>query len=141
MNYIREGELAFGTETAVARILIVDDDSPLRRMPRLLLEADGHQVHDDADGAAALRLGRQVALDLFICDVFMPDQDGLETIQQFRRAFPAVPIVAMSGGGWGSLMDLLPVARHLGADRILRKPFGRGDLLALLDDLQARQPA
>ena len=69
--------------------------------------------------------------DVLITDIFMPDQDGLETIQQFRREFPQVKIIAMSGGG-DTLRNVsyLFSAREVGAVEVIRKPF-EGE--ALLD--------
>jgi len=119
----------------VARILIVDDDLHVRRTLRLLLEASKHEVLDAANGRAGLRLAEQARVEVLLCDVFMADQDGLETMLTFRQNYPGVPIVAMSGGGFGGLMDMLPASSRLGADRILYKPFNLAALVALLDEL------
>ncbi len=119
----------------MARILIVDDDHQVRRLLRLLLEADNHEVLDAPDGRAGLRLAGQAPVDAFFCDVFMDGQDGFETMRAFRCNFPGVPVIAMSGGGFGGMMDMLPAARWLGADRILYKPFNHAGLRALLEEL------
>ena len=123
-------------------VLVIEDNAFMRSLMRGLLTHIGVKtVYEAADGVSALRLAQKVAMDVVICDVFIPEQDGLETIQRFRRIFPVLPIVAMSGGGCGSLMDLLPMARHLGADRVLHKPFGRATLVSLLEEVLAVKPA
>jgi CheY-like chemotaxis protein len=119
----------------VARILIVDDDPQVRLLLRLFLEGYNHEVFDAPDGRGGLRLAEQVRVDAFFCDVFMDDQDGFETMRAFRAAFPGVPVVAVSGGGFGGMLDLLPTARRLGADRVLYKPFNQANLLSLLDEI------
>jgi hypothetical protein len=67
--------------------------------------------------------GSRAAVDLVFCDLFMPDKEGLETIREIRRDHPGVPVVAVSGGGFAGRLDLLGVARRLGAVQAIRKPF------------------
>jgi CheY-like chemotaxis protein len=66
--------------------------------------------------------------------MFMPERDGIEIIQEIRRLQPDLPIVAMSGG-WRTMKSAqtLEVARALGADAVLSKPFDRESLLAALN--------
>lgn len=110
------------------RILVVDDSpSALQTVETILTEA-GYQVHTCSSGECAARKLQREAFDLIVTDIYMPDRDGLEVIQDARRTCPDVPIVAMSGiTGEGSM---LIVARHMGACQILQKPFSRADLLA-----------
>ncbi len=100
------------------RILIADDDPGVRNLLRSLLEMDGHEVFDACNGPLAVALGRLYLPDVFLCDLCMPEVDGLETIRAFREALPDVPIIAMS-----ALVDLLPAASDLGAAGVLAKPF------------------
>ncbi len=115
----------------MARILIADDEPLLRKLLGLLLRPEGHEVAEAADGAEALHACRAAPFDLLLCDLLMPNMEGLETIQAARREFPGLKIVAMSGrvrcGG-----DLLKVAGLTGADAALAKPFSREDLLGAL---------
>ena len=68
--------------------------------------------------------------------MFMPDKDGLETIMALRRTHPGMKIIAMSGGGFKGTVDVLHVAKKLGARRTLNKPFTREQLLdALREEL------
>jgi DNA-binding NtrC family response regulator len=114
----------------MARFLILDDDEDLGTIVEMILQMEGHDtaVLKRADEAAALQRSRPA--DVLITDIFMPDQDGLETIQQFRREFPQVKIIAMSGGGdMLRNVSYLFSARELGAVQVLRKPFEKEALL------------
>ena len=83
----------------MTRILVVDDDDQIRALLREVLERDQFEVMDAADGDAALALQRKYPADLIITDLIMPAKDGIETIMEFRKEFPFVKIIAISGGG------------------------------------------
>lgn len=119
----------------MGRVLIVDDDDQVRAVLRRTLEGGGHQVTDAPDGKAGARLYRQQPADLILMDIIMPEQEGLETIQELRRDFPDVKIIAISGGGRGSAANYLVLARKLGADLALEKPISHQDLLRAVDRL------
>jgi CheY-like chemotaxis protein len=125
----------------LARILIADDDYRLRGLLRHFLTSKGHEVLTAPDGGLALAQAQLWSPELFLCDLFMAEVDGVEAIRGFRAAFPDVPIVAMSGAAWGGQLDMLPTAKLLGATRILAKPFSLADLSHLLDDLLGRLKA
>lgn len=115
------------------RLLVADDDADMRQSMRLLLERAGHEVELAQDGARALELQRSRPADVLITDIFMPEKDGLETIERFRLEFPSVRIVAMSGGGVHVKGDrYLTTAEVAGADAVLRKPFEKDALLEAL---------
>jgi DNA-binding response OmpR family regulator len=118
----------------MARILVVDDETGVRAALERILTHCGHQVLLAAEGREAVRLNRTAPSDLIIVDVFMPDQDGLETITQLRNDFPEVAIIAISGGYDGS-GAMLSIARELGAARILEKPFDYETLVRAVDEL------
>ena len=85
-------------------------------------------------GTEALRVLNVSHLDLLLTDIFMPEKDGLETIQIVRRQFPAVHIIGMSGGGAsGRAAEALDHARVLGAQAIVAKPFKAVELLQLVE--------
>jgi two-component system, chemotaxis family, chemotaxis protein CheY len=114
------------------RVLVVDDDADLRLVLRLALEAAGYAVEVAASGAEALRLQRERPADILITDIFMPDSDGFEAIEAFRREFPGTRIVAMSGGAQRAKLDYLASARLVGADATLQKPVEIETLLQVL---------
>ena len=83
-----------------------------------------------ADGAAALALLRERRTDLLLTDIFMPGQEGIETIWRCKAQFPQTRIIAMSAGGDASIkLNFLPAAALIGADATLRKPFDADQLL------------
>jgi CheY-like chemotaxis protein len=114
----------------VPSVLLIDGDDQFRPSGRLALERRGHRVREAGDGAEGLRAYREAGADVVPLDVFMPGQDGLETLRQLRRLDPAARVVVMSAGGPGPSGDFAPAALALGAAAALRKPFGMPELLA-----------
>lgn len=116
------------------RVLVVDDNPDMRDSTRHLLEKLGYQVETAPDGAAALRAQRSQAVDVVITDIFMAGTEGMETIASFKRDWPDVRVVAMSGGGSVAKKDYLEAAVQVGADATLQKPFTLQALVAALTD-------
>ncbi len=115
----------------MARILIIDDDAEFRTTIGKILQAANYEVVLAADGDEGIKQQHAKPMDLIITDLFMPNREGLETIQLLRKDFPEVPIIAMSGGDMSGTM--LTIADKVGADKILQKPF---DAQILLDAIQ-----
>jgi two-component system response regulator (stage 0 sporulation protein F) len=110
----------------MATILVIEDDDSVRGLLAYWLKQAGHKVLQACDGAAGLRAIEGQPADVVVCDLFMPNKEGLETIPELRRRFPKTRIVAISGGSID--FDFLPTAKMLGAHLTLKKPFN-GDLL------------
>ena len=117
----------------MTRVLVVDDDADVRAVTRLMLANAGVTVVEADDGTTGIRVFRDVGADLVLCDLFMPGIDGIEVIGELRGEFPGVKIVAMSAGGFGGRLDLLTVARCVGAVEILQKPFTQEALLETVE--------
>lgn len=122
----------------MAYILVIDDDPQHRTMLQSLLRLDGHDVATLDSGDRALLSCRQRPPDLVVLDVLMPIKDGIETTIELRQAFPALKILAISGGR----RTLTPAfnlesAALVGADATLPKPFTRSELLACITPLLA----
>ena len=83
----------------MARILIAEDEEPLRGLVARALMEDGHEVETAADGAEALdKLQREGGrFDLLLADIKMPVMDGLALALAAARDFPALPILLMTG--------------------------------------------
>jgi DNA-binding response OmpR family regulator len=120
------GQIAF-----VANIIVIDDDPDIRELIKSALESAGHKVSVAPDGREGIRQCRAAQFDLVITDLFMPEQEGLETIKQLRMQAPDVRIVAISGKPTGGTM--LEVAKRLGADAVLPKPFMSDELLEIVE--------
>lgn len=117
-------------------ILIIDDDANLRDSLRRTLQKAGYTVVEACDGVQGLQSLTTIPIDLVLLDVFMPDKDGLDTIRDLRVTKPDLRVIVMSGGGTKGSVDVLQIARYLGASRTLVKPFSRGRLLeAVWDEL------
>lgn len=125
----------------MALILVVDDDDQVRAMLQTTLTRAGHDVLDAPDGKQAIELFRQQPADLVIMDIIMPEKEGLETILELKREFPAVQIIAISGGGRLGPESYLESARRFGAARAFIKPIDREELLAAIEDLLGSREA
>ena len=119
----------------MAKILVIDDDDTVRLSLRLALEDADHQVEEAGDGLEGLNRFQANPADLVITDIFMPEKEGLETIDEIKRLSPATKIIAISGGGRMDPQDYLETARQLGADQALFKPFDIAQLVAVVADL------
>jgi DNA-binding NtrC family response regulator len=116
------------------RVLVVDDSADMRMSTKQLLEQLGYEVETAPDGAAALRAHRAREVAVVITDIFMAGTEGMETIASFKREWPQVRVIAMSGGGARAKMDYLEAAAYVGADATMQKPFTLKALLAALGD-------
>ncbi len=122
-----------GEAGAVALILVIDDDGFYRGVIRRILEDGGHQVLETEDGREAVDLYRQFRPDVVVTDIFMPGMDGGEVIRALRAVDNHVKIVAVSGGGAFYDVDVLDMARKLGAAVILRKLDPKERILGEVD--------
>jgi len=116
----------------VPHIHIVDDEALIRELFRRILETEGYEVTDSADGNAALALCRRQPPDLIIIDLIMPDKEGIETIIELKRDFPHMKIIAISGGGRITAREYLELAETFGANMTLSKPISRDELLTVV---------
>jgi len=112
----------------VTRVLVVDDEAPLRRALELNLRARGFDVELAGDGGEALRLAGRAPVDAVVLDLGLPDMDGLQVIEGLRGWSP-VPIVVLSARS--DTADTI-AALEAGADDYVTKPFVVGELLARL---------
>lgn len=103
-------------------------------MLRIMLEREGHEVLTANDGDHAINTLKANHADLVITDIVMPHKEGLETIMELRREYPAVKIIAMTGfrPPTGSYLAMASV---LGAHHTLRKPFALDDLIGKVREL------
>ena len=114
------------------RLLVVDDDADMRLTLKLALEIAGYAVEVAGNAHEAVERQRSQPADVLITDIFMPDADGFEAIDAFRRQFPHTKIVVVSGGAQFSRKDYLPDAELIGVDATLQKPFDVDALLGVL---------
>ena len=117
------------------RILVVEDDGAIRRSLERTLTNSGFLVVEAANGREAVAAYDPGKIDAVVLDIIMPDVEGLETLRILRHISPDVKVIAISGGGQICAEDYLTIARKLGAQRALEKPFSASALLAALNEL------
>jgi two-component system, OmpR family, KDP operon response regulator KdpE len=113
------------TETA-ARVLVVDDESAIRRFLRMSLAAHGYVIFEADSGEAAMVVAATNRPDLIILDLGLPDLNGVEVTRRLRE-WTRIPIIILSVRGQEA--DKI-AAFDAGADDYVVKPFGVGELLA-----------
>ena len=118
-----------------AQILLVDDEEMVRMQIRSSLELEGYEVREASNGREAMDILATYKPDLMITDILMPEKEGIETIREARQLQADIKIIAISGGVRTENMDFLKIAKRLGADLALPKPFGRQQLLAMVHQL------
>jgi len=108
------------------RLLVIDDEPAIRKLLRMGLNTQGHQVLEATNARTALQ---QLATkpDLVILDLGLPDMEGLDLLRQIRERDPAVPVVVLT-----SRDDEVAKVQALdsGADDYVTKPFGMNELFA-----------
>lgn len=109
------------------RILVVDDEPPIRRFLKTALSSQGYRVEEAYDGEVALEFLARNPVDLVVLDVGLPGMDGLEVVRRLRSQGSVVPIVILSSRDdeTGKVTAL-----DLGADDYVSKPFGMEELSA-----------
>jgi len=118
------------------KILIVDDDAGLRKSLGLLLADDGHQVTAEERPAAALTRAAEESFDVILCDVRMPDMDGLEFLRRYQRAGGRALLIMMSAYGGE---DAAVEAMKEGAYDYLPKPFRADEVRLTLRKAEERE--
>jgi two-component system KDP operon response regulator KdpE len=111
---------------APLKVLVVDDEPPIRKLLRMGLSTQGYEILEAPNGKTSLELLAQKP-DIVILDLGLPDMQGLELLRMMRARNEAVPIVVLSSRGdeVGKVQAL-----DLGADDYITKPFGVDELLA-----------
>jgi CheY-like chemotaxis protein len=116
------------------KVLGIEDDPGVRDVVcRVLAEFGGYETTGVASGRQGVDALAHDGFGLVITDIFMPDQDGIETIVRIHELNPTIPVIAISGsdsGGFSPLEDALA----MGANRAL-KPFGVKELLATVREV------
>lgn len=114
------------------RILIVEDQPDIRKLIRMTLEFESHELHEAADGAYGLRMAQSVRPDLMLLDVMMPGSiDGLGVCERIKAngAFRRTKVVMLSARSQEADRQ---AGRRAGADAYLSKPFSPRQLLEVI---------
>jgi len=125
----------------MARVLVVDDDELFVKLMCHSLKQKGHTVEFALNGQQGWKIFRDSQFDVVVCDIVMPEQEGIETIKRMRQHNADVGIVAISGGLSRSLpsnLDVLDIVLKLGANAALKKPFPLSELAACVERVLTR---
>ena len=94
-------DFLFGASTGNGRVMIVDDEPDIRKVVRMTLQKAGYDVVEAEDGQKAIEVintgENRLMLDVIICDIRMPKINGVEAITYFRKEYPRVPLIVLTG--------------------------------------------
>ena len=120
----------------MSRILVIDDDNVFATLIKIFLLQRGHEVVTAMDGQEGVDQFKNKTFDAVVCDIVMPNREGIETIRELRNLNENIAIVAISGGlsrVKATSVDILDIAEMMGADVSLKKPFPLSELAAGID--------
>lgn len=121
----------------MARILVIEDEAPLRANLLRFARLEGHEAIEAADGAAGLKAARAHLPDLIFCDIMMPQMGGIEVLAQLQKEAPLaqIPFIFISASAETERLD---EARRLGASGYVTKPFNFAQLQGVLNQFLPR---
>jgi DNA-binding response OmpR family regulator len=120
------------------RILVVEDDAPIRRGLKDALRSAGFSVLEAADGATGLASALADEADLVLLDLMLPGRSGLEVLCELRKSRPLLPVIIITALGEE---DDRVRGLTLGADDYIPKPFSVRELLARVESVLRRSPS
>lgn len=114
---------------AKKRVLVVDDEPGIGNVLRIKLSHSGYEVITTTSGAEGIELVRTQEPDIVLLDVLMPDITGMDVLDRVR-VFSQVPIIIFTGRP-----DIFQIAKQLGANDYIGKPFNPDTLVEKIDSL------
>jgi DNA-binding response OmpR family regulator len=118
-----------------ARIVVVEDESAIRRGLVDALRLTGYEVAEAADGPAGLREAQSGGVDLVLLDLMLPKKDGFEVLAELRRVCPTRPVIILTAKGGE---DDRVRGLKMGADDYVVKPFSARELVARVEAVLRR---
>ncbi len=116
-------------------ILVVDDEQSILKVISGTLE-NNYKVFTSETVIDAERIAKDNKIDLLITDLVMPEKNGIDLIMEFKKEFPDMIILAISGGGGiKGRFDYLPIAKLVGATYTMEKPFNINELRNKVEEL------
>lgn len=113
----------------MAKILVIDDEKPIRNTLQEILEYEDHQVEIASDGFEGLEKAKESKYDIILCDIKMPNMDGIEVLEKLEDVSPDVPVVMISGHG---SVETAVEALKKGAYDFIEKPLELNRLLVTI---------
>jgi len=112
-------------------ILVVDDESGIRRSLKMILEYADYTVLEAANGLEAIGIARKQRPDLVLLDIKMPEMDGMEVLENLMQDYPELPVIILSGHG---SVETAVKATQLGAYDFLEKPPRKDRILLTIQN-------
>jgi CheY-like chemotaxis protein len=125
----------------MTKVLVVDDEAPIRELLRAAFQARGYEVAEAENGERALEQYDAFQPSVVVIDLIMPGMEGIEAIRHLRKKDRGLRIIALSGGGTMGFTDFLKYAQQLGADLAMSKPVALKELLANVAQLVSAEPS
>jgi CheY-like chemotaxis protein len=125
----------------MTKVLVVDDEAPIRELLRAAFQARGYEVAEAENGERALEQYDAFQPSVVVIDLIMPGMEGIEAIRHLRKKDRGLRIIALSGGGTMGFTDFLKYAQQLGADMAMSKPVALKELLANVAQLVSAEPS
>ena len=122
-------------ESSSTHLLIVDDNVRLAASLVTLFQHFGFTAATVRNGRSALEYLARQHVDILITDIFMPNGDGLELLRELYQRRILMRVVAMTGGEYPNMPDLLHVATLMGAECTIQKPFEPMQLIQLVREM------
>src|SRR5437899_7271566 len=118
-----------------ARIVVIEDETPIRRGVVDALRASGYETVDAGDGEKGLAEAIRLGVDLVLLDLLLPKRDGLAVLAEVRKVRPTLPVIILTARG---TEDDRVRGLKLGADDYVVKPFSARELLARVEAVLRR---
>lgn len=120
----------------MAKILVIDDEKPIRNTLQEILEYEDHKVEIAADGFEGLEKAKENKYDIILCDIKMPNMDGIEVLEKLEIFSPDVPVIMISGHG---SVETAVEALKKGAYDFIEKPLELNRLLVTIRNALERK--
>ncbi len=132
--------LSTGDKVCLGRVLVVDDEEPIRGLLRSMLTQAGYDVEEAEDGGKAVEVlnsgENPLMVDVIVCDIRMPRINGVEAITYFRAQYPSLPVIVLTGYHDEQLAHSL---LKQGVVEHLEKPAERSRILSAVADAIAHR--
>ncbi len=118
----------------MANIIVIDDSNAIRELLKSFLELKQHNVYTAENGRVAIDIIKKEDIEIALTDMVMPDYNGIETILELNKTYPNIHILAMSGDGSDSILQL-SLAENLGVKETFSKPLDFEKLDACINSI------
>jgi CheY-like chemotaxis protein len=122
----------------LTRLLIIDDDIIMREIIKDSLTDYPIHVDEASNGVEGIKKIRENRYDVVLTDIIMPEKEGLELIMELKSVPGNIKIIATTSGGSVTADEYLEMAKGLGADAVLAKPFSETKLVEIINELTGK---